>query len=73
MHQGVPAIIEDIVQIIGGRVECAQYALCGTQELAENTVRALNGKKAVSLCAVARIWQRHCLLPKFWKRRRKLP
>ena len=45
MHQGVPAIIEDIVQIIGGRVECAEYALCGTQELADNTVRALNGKK----------------------------
>ena len=33
----------------GGRVECAQYALCSTQELAENTVRALNGKKAVLL------------------------
>mgnify|MGYP000756254171 FL=1 len=49
MHHGVPAIIEDIVQIIGGRVECAEYALCGTQELAENTVRALNGKKAVLL------------------------
>ena len=49
MHQGVPAIIEDIVQIIGGRVECAKYALCGTQELADNTVRALNGKKAVLL------------------------
>ena len=77
MHQGVPAIIEDIVQIIGGRVECAEYALCGTQELAENTVRALNGKKAVllatmALSAGARIWQRHCLLPKFWKRRRRL-
>ena len=33
MHQDVPAIIEDIVQIIGGRVYCAEYALCGTQEL----------------------------------------
>lgn len=72
MHQGVPAIIEDIVQIIGGRVECAEYALCGTQELAENTVRALNGKKAVLLAnhgAVCwgKTWRRHCLLPKFWK------
>ena len=49
MHQDVPAIIEDIVQIIGGRVHCAQYALCGTQELAENTVAALHGRKAVLL------------------------
>lgn len=78
MHHGVPAIIEDIVQIIGGRVECAEYALCGTQELAENTVRALNGKRlccwpTMALCAGARTWQRHCLLPKFWKRRRRLP
>ena len=41
MHQDVPAIIEDIVQIIGGRVYCAEYALCGTQELADKTVAAL--------------------------------
>ncbi len=49
MHQDVPAIIEDIVQIIGGRVHCAQYALCGTQELAANTVAAMGGRKAVLL------------------------
>lgn len=46
MHQDVPAIIEDIVQIIGGRVYCAEYALCGTQELADKTVAALRGRKA---------------------------
>lgn len=49
MHKSVPAIIEDIVQIIGGRVNCAEYALCGTQELADNAVRALQGRKAVLL------------------------
>lgn len=49
MHQGVPAIIEDIVQIIGGRVHCAQYALCGTQELADNAIAAMQGRKAVLL------------------------
>lgn len=49
MHKPVPAIIEDIVQIIGGRVNCAKYALCGTQELADNTVAAMNGRKAVLL------------------------
>lgn len=49
MHQDVPAIIEDIVQIIGGRVHCAEYALCGTQELAVNAVAALRGRKAALL------------------------
>ena len=46
MRKPVPAIIEDIVQIIGGRVNCAEYALPGTQELADNAVAALNGRKA---------------------------
>ena len=49
MHQDVPAIIEDIVQIIGGRVQCAEYAMCGTQELAENAVKAMRGRKAALL------------------------
>ncbi|MCQ2372809.1 MAG: class II aldolase/adducin family protein [Phascolarctobacterium sp.] len=49
MHKSVPAIIEDLVQIIGGRVECAEYALPGTQELADNAVKALHGKKACLL------------------------
>ncbi len=49
MRKPVPAIIEDIVQIIGGRVECAEYALPGTQELADNAVKAMNGRKAVLL------------------------
>ena len=49
MRKPVPAIIEDIVQIIGGRVECAEYALPGTQELANNAVKAMNGRKGVLL------------------------
>lgn len=49
MHQDVPAIIEDIVQIIGGRVRCATYAMCGTQQLADNAVAALDGHKAALL------------------------
>ena len=49
MRKPVPAIIEDIVQIVGGRVNCAEYALPGTQELADNAVAALNGRKAVLL------------------------
>ncbi len=49
MRHPVPAIIEDIVQICGGRVNCAAYALPGTQELADNAVAALGGRKAVLL------------------------
>ena len=49
MRKPVPAIIEDIVQIIGGTVECAEYALPGTQELADNAVKAMNGRKGVLL------------------------
>ena len=49
MRKPVPAIIEDIVQIIGGRVECAEYALPSTQELADNAVKAMNGRKGVLL------------------------
>lgn len=49
MRRSIPAIIEDIVQIAGGRVYCADYALPGTQELADNAVRALRGRKAALL------------------------
>lgn len=49
MHQPVPALIEDIVQIIGGRVLCADYAPCGTQQLADNAVAALGGRRAALL------------------------
>ena len=40
MHEDVPAIIEDIVQICGGKVNCAEYAMTGTQELADAAVNA---------------------------------
>lgn len=49
MRKPVPALIEDIVQIIGGKVECAQYALPGTEDLANNAVEALKGRRAVLL------------------------
>ncbi len=49
MRQDVPALIEDIVQIVGGRVRCAAYAMCGTQALADNAVAALGGRKAALL------------------------
>ncbi len=49
MGRDVPAVIEDIVQIIGGSVKCAAYALPGTQQLADNAVQALAGRKAALL------------------------
>lgn len=49
MHKPIPAVIEDLVQIIGGSVDVANYALPGTAELAANAVKALNCKKAALL------------------------
>lgn len=49
MRKPVLPIIEDIVQIIGGKVACAEYALPGTKQLADNAVAALNGRKAALL------------------------
>jgi len=48
-RQAIPAIVEDLVQVVGGSVDVAEYALMGTGELAENTVRALGKKNAVLL------------------------
>lgn len=45
----IPPIIEDLVQIVGGEVNVATYALPGTKELAENAVKVLSDKKAVLL------------------------
>lgn len=49
MRRPVPAIIEDIVQICGGSVNCAEYAFPGTQQLADAAVKALAGRKAALL------------------------
>lgn len=43
----IPPVSEDFVQIVGDSVECAEYALPGTEKLAENTLKALAGNKAV--------------------------
>lgn len=49
MHKPIPAVIEDLVQIIGGQVDVAKYALPGTTDLGENAIQALGHKKAVLL------------------------
>jgi len=46
LHQDLPPIIEDLAQVIGGAVPCAQYALPGTEQLAQNVVAAMGSGPA---------------------------
>ncbi len=48
-HKDIPPIIEDMVQIVGGEVETADYALPGSGKLAESAMEGLKDKKAVLL------------------------
>ena len=45
----IPPIIEDLVQLAGGEISVAPYALPGTPQLANNAVHALASKFAVLL------------------------
>lgn len=45
----IMSLIEDVVQIVGGEIAVAPYALPGTQELAKNAVEYLQDKNAVLL------------------------
>ena len=45
----IPAVCEDMVQIVGGRVEVARYFLPGSQELAKAAIDALKNKSACLL------------------------
>ncbi len=48
-HRPIPAITEEIAQMIGGAVEVAPYAACGTSDLARGAVLHLGEKFAVLL------------------------
>lgn len=45
-RRSIPPIIEDLIQLAGGSIDVADYALPGTPELAQNTVYALGEKNA---------------------------
>lgn len=45
----IPAIIEDLIQINGGSVNVAEYALPGTEQLAYHTAKALGNRQSVLL------------------------
>lgn len=49
LHKPIPPLIEDMAQVVGGKVCVAQYALPGTIQLAKNSVKALGNKGAVLL------------------------
>ncbi len=48
-RRALPPVIEDLVQVAGGTIEVAGYALPGTAELAANAVAALGDRQAVLL------------------------
>ncbi|MEA2095202.1 MAG: class II aldolase/adducin family protein [Candidatus Cloacimonadota bacterium] len=42
----IPAVCEDMIQIVGGQVEVAKYFLPGSKELAQSVVTSLDNKSA---------------------------
>ena len=47
--EAIPPCLEELVQVVGGGVKVAQYALPGTAQLAQNAVDALGDRTAVLL------------------------
>ena len=47
--EAIPPCLEELVQVVGGGVNVAQYALPGTAQLAQNAVDALEDRTAVLL------------------------
>lgn len=46
---GIPMMVEDMIQHIGGNIKIAKYALPGTDELAANVCESIEDRKAVLL------------------------
>lgn len=49
MHKSIPVLVDDIAHINGGLINVAEYGLSGTDELAQNAVKALGNGHAVLL------------------------
>jgi L-fuculose-phosphate aldolase len=45
-QQPIPSCIDEFTMYLGGEVRCAQYAMSGSDELGELTVKALQGRGA---------------------------
>lgn len=50
LHRPIPPIIDEAAQVLGGTVNVTEYALPGTEELAENVVKTLGDGTA---CLIA--------------------
>jgi len=48
-RMSIPPFIDEMVPFLGGSIEVAEYGMPGTDELAENAVKALGEKSAVLL------------------------
>jgi L-fuculose-phosphate aldolase len=48
-RMSIPAFIDEMVPFLGGSIEAAEYGMPGSDELAENAVKALGEKSAVLL------------------------
>jgi L-fuculose-phosphate aldolase len=48
-QQNIPVLIEETAQVIGHEIEVAPYAMCGSEELAQNTTERLGQGRAVLL------------------------
>ena len=46
LHEDIPPIIDEAAQTMGGAVRVAEYAIPGTQQLADNVTKALGGGAA---------------------------
>lgn len=47
LHRSIPVVTDEMAQAIGGEVKCAEYALPGSLELAQNVNEALGDVQAV--------------------------
>lgn len=48
-RQEIPPILEDMIQIVGGNIETAEYELPGSEELAQAAINSLGEKNAALL------------------------
>ena len=49
IREDIPPIMDEMTILIGGGIRVAQYAAPGTQQLAENAMKAMENRKAVLL------------------------
>ena len=49
LHMSIPVVTDELAQAVGQEVRCADYALPGSPELADNCVKALGNGQAVLL------------------------